>query len=63
MFTNFKIQVSHTFTIIGLIAQFTLKFINDTRSKIFGNLILEMKVVASGGLVLKQFTTTKEVFH
>ena len=37
MFTNSNIQVSHAFTIIGLIADSTLKFINDTRSKIFGN--------------------------
>ena len=43
-FTNSNIQVSHTFTIIGHIAESTLKFINNTRSKIFGNLILEMKV-------------------
>ena len=46
MFTNSNIQVSHPFTIIGLIAESTLKFINDTRRKIFGNPILEMKVVA-----------------
>ena len=46
MFTSSNIQVSHTFTIIGLIAESTLKVINDTRSKIFGNLILERKVVA-----------------
>ena len=46
MFTNSNINVSHIFTITGLIAEFTLKYINDTRSKIFGNPILEMKVVA-----------------
>ena len=43
MFTSSNIQVSHTFIIIGLIAESTLKFINDTRSNIFGNLILKMK--------------------
>ena len=37
MFTNSNIQVSHTFTIIGLIADSTLKLINNTRSKIFRN--------------------------
>ena len=46
MFTNSNLQVSHTFTIIGLIVESRLKFINDTRNKIFGNPILEMKVVA-----------------
>ena len=46
LFTNSYIQVSHTFIIIGLIEESTLKLINDTISKIFGNLILEMKVVA-----------------
>ena len=46
MFTNPNIQVSHTFTIIGLIAESTLKLTHDTKSKIFGNLILKMKVVA-----------------
>ena len=46
MFTNSNILVSHTFTMKGLIAEPTLKFINDTRSKILGNVILEMKVVA-----------------
>ena len=46
MFTNSNIQISHTFAIIRLIAEFTVKFINNTRSKIFGNPILEIKVVA-----------------
>ena len=46
MLTNPNIQVPHTFAIIGLIAESALKFINSTRSKIFGNLIREMKVVA-----------------
>ena len=44
MFTNSNIQVSHTSTIIGLIAESIQKFINDTKSKIFGNLILETKL-------------------
>ena len=39
MFTHSNVQVSHTFTIIGLIAESTLKFINDIRNKIIGNLI------------------------
>ena len=43
MFTSSNIQVSHAFTIIGLIAESTMKFINDYRSKIFGNLILEFQ--------------------
>ena len=66
MITNSSIQVSHTFTIIGLIAESTLKFVYDTRSKIFGNPILEIKVVAQSGLVFKyylQFTTVKDVFQ
>ena len=55
MFTNSNSQVSHKFTIIGLIAESKLKFINDTSSKIFGNLILEMKVVALSSLILKHY--------
>ena len=43
MFTSSNIQVSHAFTIIGLNAESTMKFINDYRSKIFGNLILEFQ--------------------
>ena len=43
MFTSSNIQASHAFTIIGLIAESTMKFINDYRSKIFGNLILEFQ--------------------
>ena len=43
MFTISYMQVSHTFTIIGLIADSTLKIINDIRNKIFGNSIFEMK--------------------
>ena len=39
MFTISYIQVSNTFTLIGLIVESTMKFINDTRSKIFGNAI------------------------
>ena len=63
MITNSTIQVSHTFTIIGLIAESTLKFVYDTRS---GNPILEIKVVAQSVLVFKyylQFTTVKDVFQ
>ena len=33
-FTNSCIRVIHTFTIIGHIAEYTLKLINDVRSKI-----------------------------
>ena len=46
MFTNSYIQVSHTFAIIGPIAESTLKHINNTRHKTFRNEILEMKGVA-----------------
>ena len=35
MFISSNIQVPHTFTMIVLIAESTLKFINDIRSKIF----------------------------
>ena len=45
MFTNSYIQVSNTFTIIGPIAESTLKLINDIRSKVFENPVFEMKVV------------------
>ena len=61
MFTNSNIEVSHTFTTIGLIAESTLKFINDTRSKIFGNLILEMKVVASSSLILNTICNLQQL--
>ena len=40
-----NIQVSHIFTIIGIISEFTLKLISDARSKVLGNLIFEMGVV------------------
>ena len=60
MFTCSYIQVSHTFTITGLIAESTLKLINDVRRKIFGNPILETKVVA---LHYLQFTAIKNVFQ
>ena len=40
MFINSYIQVSHTFIIIALIAESTLKLINDTRSNIFENPIV-----------------------
>ena len=44
MLTNSFIEVSNTFSIIGLIAESTLKLINDPKSKVFGNSILEKKV-------------------
>ena len=65
MLTNSHIQVPNLFTIIGVIADSTLKFINDTRSKIFGNLIFEMKVITKSGLIFKdylQLTTIKDAF-
>ena len=46
MFTNSNIQVSHTVTVVGPIGESTKKYINDTRSKIFVNLILQMKIIA-----------------
>ena len=36
--------MSNTFSIIGLIAESTLKLINYPKSKVFGNPILEKKV-------------------
>ena len=45
MFTNSYIQMSHTFPMIGLIAESTMKLIGDIGSKIFGDPIFEMKVV------------------
>ena len=65
MLTNSHIQVPNLFTIIGVIADSTMKFINDTRSKIFGNLIFEMKVITKSGLIFKhylQLTTIKGAF-
>ena len=45
MLTNSFIEVPNTFSIIGLIAESTLKLINDPKSKVFfGNPILEKKV-------------------
>ena len=61
MFTNFNIQVSHTFTMIGLIAEFTLKFMSDIRSKTFGNPILEMKVAAYCGLFLNTLCNLQQL--
>ena len=45
VFTNAYIQVSNTFTILGLIAESTLRLIDDARGKIFGNSIFEKGVV------------------
>ena len=66
MFINSHIQVSHTYTITGLIAESTLKLVNDTGITIFGNPIFEMKVVTFSGLTFKhylQFTIVKDVFN
>ena len=52
MFTNSYTQVFHTFTIIGLIAEFTLKLRKDIRSRIPENSIFETKVVAWSGLIV-----------
>ena len=52
MFTNSHNQVSYLFTIIGLIAESILNLINDTKSKIFGNPVFEMKVVPNLALFL-----------
>ena len=52
MFTNSYTQVFHTFTIIGLIAEFTLKLTKDIRSTIPENSIFETKVVAWSGLIV-----------
>ena len=43
MFSNSYIKVSYAFTIIGLIAEPTLKFIDDTRCKSLGNTIFKTK--------------------
>ena len=45
VFTNAYIQVSDTFTILGLIAESTLRLIDDARGKIFENSIFEKGVV------------------
>ena len=66
MSTRYYIQVPNTFTIMELIAESTPKRINNIRNKVFGNLIFEMKVVTSSGLIFKcflQFTTIKDVFQ
>ena len=39
MLSNSYIKVSYAFTIIGFIAESTLKFINDTRCKFLGNIM------------------------
>ena len=65
MFVNTCIQVSHTFNIIGLIAESTLKVIKDIRSKIFETPIFEMKVFTKSSIIFKhyvQFTTIKSRF-
>ena len=61
MFINSHIQKSNTFNIIELTAESILKFINDTRSKIFGNLIFKLKVITTIEdviLLLLQFSPT-----
>ena len=44
MFTYSSIQVLHTFTIIAFVRA-TLKLTNDTRSKIFVNVMFDLKGV------------------
>ena len=39
MFSYSYIKVSNIFTIIGFIAEFTLKFIDDTRCKFLGKIV------------------------
>ena len=45
MFTYPYSLVSHKFVIIGLVAGSTLKLINDTKIKIFWNVIFKIKSV------------------
>ena len=45
MLTSSYIQVSNTFSIIGLIAESILKFINDIRIKIFRNSIRSLGII------------------
>ena len=52
MFTSSYIQISHTFTIIRLIAESRLKLADDTKLDL-RNLIFRTKVVASSGLCLR----------
>ena len=47
MLTSSYIQVSNTFSIIGLIAESILKFINDIRIKIFRNSIRSLGIIRS----------------
>ena len=56
------IQVSHKLAIIGLIAESTLKLTNNTRSNIFGNPILEMKVVTYSALICKHYLSILKAY-
>ena len=55
--------MSNTFTIIGLIAESTLKLTNDTRSKIFGNPIFEMKAVTQSGVFLNAICNLQQLLR
>ena len=57
---NFYIKVSYTCTIIGFIAESTLKFINDTRYKFFGMRSLKQKVFANFFWLLKALCSLQE---
>ena len=61
MSTRYYIQVPNTFTIMELIAESTPKRINNIRNKVFGNLIFEMKVVTSSGLIFKCFCNLQQL--
>ena len=61
MFTSSYIQASHTFTMIRLIAESTMKLISDTRSNIFGNPIFEIKVVTQTGLFLNPICNLQQL--
>ena len=61
IFTKSNIHVSHTFTIIRLIAESTMKFTNNTRSKIIGNLILKWKLLPNLVLFLNTICNLRQL--
>ena len=60
MLPNSYIKVSYTFTVIGFITEFTLKFISHTSLSFFGIGFLKRKTFT---LTLKKSVTMKNTFE
>ena len=63
MFSNSYIKASYAFTIIGFIAESTLKFIDDTRCKFLGNTIFKTKSLCKLQILFKSQNELEKAFR